>query len=73
MQRRALGAQAAEIRRVRGVAAHAGDAVALGLDEDAATDAAITADGRSRGHDFFKSNTCATRINIYVYEIYGEK
>ncbi len=39
----ALGAQAAEIGRVVGVAAHAGNAPVLGLDEDAAADAAVAA------------------------------
>jgi len=63
MQRGALGAEAAEICRVRGITAHACNAVAFGLDEDAATDAAITADGGSRGHDFFMSNTCTIDVN----------
>jgi len=48
---------------VRGIAAHACNAVAFGLDEDAATDAAITADGGSRGHDFLMSNTYAINVN----------
>jgi len=48
---------------VRGIAAHACNAVAFGLDEDAATDAAITADGGSRGHDVYMSNTYAIDVN----------
>jgi hypothetical protein len=48
---------------VRGIAAHACNAVAFGIDEDAATDAAITADGGSRGHDFFMSNTYAIDVD----------
>jgi len=48
---------------VRGIAAHACNAVAFGLDEDAATNAAITANGGSRGHDFLVSNTYAIDVN----------
>ena len=45
VQRRALGAQAAEVGRVLRVAAHAGDLRALGLDDHAAADAAVGAGG----------------------------
>ena len=60
MQRRALGAQAAEIRRMVGIAAHAGDPVAIGLDHDAAADAAVTAGG----FDFSHGHTLATDVPV---------
>ena len=47
MQRAALAAQLAEVGRMVGIAAHAGDAAAVVLDDDAAADAAIAA-GRAR-------------------------
>ena len=43
-ERRALGAELAAVRRMRGVAAHAGDLPGVGLDQHPATGAAITAD-----------------------------
>ena len=43
MQRRTLGAEPAEIRRMRRIAAHAGDTAARSLDQDAAADSAVTA------------------------------
>ncbi len=45
MQSGALGAQPAEIGGMVGIAAHPGDARAIGLDDDAAADAAIAAGG----------------------------
>ena len=43
MERRTLGAQPAEVGGVLGVAAHAGDAFVVMLDDDAAADAAVAA------------------------------
>ena len=55
VQRRALGAQAAEVGRMRGIAAHTGDARAVVLDEYATADAAVGTGGaglsRRRGAD----------------------
>ena len=45
VERRPVGAQAPEIGRVVGVAAHAGDAPGFGLDQYAAADAAVGAGG----------------------------
>ena len=51
MQRAALAAQAAEVGRVLGVTAYAGDLVAIALDDDAAADTAIGAGGLGFAHD----------------------
>jgi hypothetical protein len=50
VQRGALGAQAAEVGGVLGVAAHAGDFVAAGFDDDAAAHAAVGAGGPGLAH-----------------------
>eukprot|EP01036_Dinobryon_divergens_P002933 gene2933-3857_t len=50
VQRRAFGAQAAEVGGVLGVAAHAGDLVAVRFDDDAAAYAAVGAGGAGLPH-----------------------
>ena len=60
MERRPFGAQAAEIRRMRRIPAHAGYARTVGFDDDAAADAAVT----TGGFDFLHGHTIATDVPV---------
>ena len=60
MQCRALGAQAAEIRRMRVIAAYAGDAFAVGFDHNPAADTAVATGGFERWH----GNNLATDVPV---------
>jgi hypothetical protein len=52
MQRRALRAQAAEVRRMSGIAAHVGHAAVVGRDDHAAAHPAVAAGGPGLAHVF---------------------
>ena len=70
MQRRAFDAQATEIRWMSRVPAHAGDTRAIGLDDDAAADAAVTAGGL----DLWHGSAIATDVpETYVIQIMALK
>jgi hypothetical protein len=59
VQRGAFGAQAASVGRMRGVAAHADDALVLGFDQQPAADTAVTTGGFDLFDHGFLAPACA--------------